>query len=492
MSGTVAPASVGNIDSSIPLRAGSGVAQPNPLQQLGQFAGIQNALNTAKLFPLIQQQHQLQIQQQQSALDLSQMQQHLTRLDYGGAMMMPMLFDPETGKATTGISAKDITSTLATAVGDGFMKPDDAVKILSTLPNGGDDPALNRKWVVQHFAANRGARGQVMDVLTALGQAPATRDTGQEVQSGGVAGPLTGQAGSFRQAGAPTQVYPSRGTLLTQQPGVGPSGEPTSTPLVTRAGQQGRGDLAGPAGALGGGNLPASLRNPARQPETQNSRPPGAVTIGLSPAQSAAQAQTGGQSAQAFQGIADQAVKAAAQDATLATMQADASQFITGPGADAIRKFKSAVVRVGDALGRDFGIDKGSLAANESFDKLANQIADAQGAGSDARLAVNQAANPSSHLTPEGVDLILRQLRGNTDYLRARAKLASAYPDKSDREGFEASIGSNLDPRVFQYQRMTPEQRGTYFRGLKDKAAFKKAYLWAEQQQLVGGPSGGQ
>ena len=50
----------GTADASIPLQAGRGTTQPeNPLQMVGQFANVQNALNANRLFP-----GQLQQQQQ--------------------------------------------------------------------------------------------------------------------------------------------------------------------------------------------------------------------------------------------------------------------------------------------------------------------------------------------------------------------------------------------------------------------------------------------
>ena len=91
------------------------------------------------------------------------------------------------------------------------------------------------------------------------------------------------------------------------------------------------------------------------------------------------------------------------------------------------------------------------------------------------------------------MDLIIRQLRGNADYLQARSQLAAAYPDQSDRPGFEASVASNLDPRVFQYNRLTAPQKTTFFNSMADKdpataKAFIKSYDWAQSNQLLAAP----
>ena len=171
-------------------------------------------------------------------------------------------------------------------------------------------------------------------------------------------------------------------------------------------------------------------------------------------------------------------------------MLSEAQGFRPGPGADLAATVKRTILGLGAQFGSTFGVDTDKLAKQESVAKIANQLADAQGAGSDARLRVSEGANPSLHNTPAGLDLIIRQLRGNTDYLRTRQQLAAAYPDKADVEGFESKVGANLDPRVFQYERLQKQQKWDYFQGLTDKDAFIKAHDWAAAQKLIGGGGG--
>lgn len=295
-------------------------------------------------------------------------------------------------------------------------------------------------------------------------------------------------------------LMPTGGDVTNQLP---PGGQiaPTSLPEMRNGTPTGRSEVVPGAEVARRAGLPGlipgdgrlrptnpALLNPNRQPPVQGA----SFGSTLAPAERAAQDVTGGSSAKAFQDIADQAVQARSQDAILANMQADAAQFTTGAGADKIKAFQNGIVRVmGPNAAAAFGISPDRLAANESFDKLANQIANAQGAGSDARLAVNQAANPSSHTSPAGVDMILRQLRGNSDYLKARAALAAQHPNQADRAGFEAIVGDNLDPRVFQYSRLKPDQKGAYVKSLTDAPVFMKAYKWAEDNRLIGGAGGG-
>jgi hypothetical protein len=155
-------------------------------------------------------------------------------------------------------------------------------------------------------------------------------------------------------------------------------------------------------------------------------------------------------------------------------MLADTAQFTTGPLAGIVGKVRNLAGNLG------LNINAEAQSSKESFNKLAAGLANAQGAGSDARMNVNISANPHEELSPAGVDMILRQLQGNADYIRARASLAAKYPDKQNYPAFQQSI-KDLDPRVFQLTRMTGDQRTTYWKSLDDQtqkqldAAGKKA-----------------
>jgi hypothetical protein len=179
-----------------------------------------------------------------------------------------------------------------------------------------------------------------------------------------------------------------------------------------------------------------------------------------------------------FQAISDQAVASRPRSAILGNMLGDTSQFTTGPLASRIETVRAVANRFGLPVSTE------GLSAAESFNKLAAQLANAQGANSDARLNVNVAANPHQELSPAGVDLMLRQLQGNEDYLQARAKLAASYGDQTDIKKFESEVGAKVDPRAFQFARMTPAQRQTYDKGLSatDRAAVRSSYNWLSSQ----------
>ena len=260
----------------------------------------------------------------------------------------------------------------------------------------------------------------------------------------------------LRDSGTPEQfIYPG-GAPAT------PGTQPTTSPLGT-----GR-----PPPALLNPNKPQVTLAPAATPS-----PAGTGISGPTPAQKATAGATeeqGKLSPPRFQAEADAGTQAQSQQATLGNMLADTAQFTTGPLAGIVGKVRN--------LAGNFGLNINTEAqsAKESFNKLAAGLANAQGAGSDQRMAVNIDANPHVELSPAGVDLVTRQLQGNADYLQARAKLAQQYPNKADYPGFQQSA-AGLDPRVFQLSRMTGDQRTTYWNALDNEAqkqvgaAIKKA-----------------
>jgi hypothetical protein len=186
-----------------------------------------------------------------------------------------------------------------------------------------------------------------------------------------------------------------------------------------------------------------------------------------------------------FQTEVDAGTAAQGQQAILANMLVDTKQFMPGPYANSI-----AAVRA--RLAPAFGVDEKALAAHDSFEKMAAQLALQQagsiGAGSDSRFGVTQAANPHGGISPQSIDLILRQLQGNADYIQARQSLAQQWPSKANYNGFVDSVRP-LDPRVFQYERMTDGQKHDYFKAMDPKAqsGFMQAHKWAEQNKLIPG-----
>lgn len=481
MSGT------GGIDDSIPLRAGQGAQQANPLQQIGQFAGIQNALNEAKLFPGRLQQQGIATQGQQLGLAKAQ-----NSAAYQAGL--PIVANPN-------FTLDDLTGAMGSAEKNMGIPTHQVVTDIASLPQAPNTPEWRQAVKQVMFSRAQVDPGAAASIL-APSEGP-TLSTGQ-VDTPTLRAPISSlNPGSLTPNGSVTKVLtPSELATQVNRPATAddaarlgvPAGTPLTETMLQRLNQQGAGALTGPAGAagtpgapspLGTGRLPAALRNPSAAASPNAGAPTapagGAIVGGQSPSQSAEMQTRGADSAHAFQQYSASGNQAQGQGATLGNMLADTNQFTTGP--QGVNNFKAWLVRNGAAIGTTFGIDQNKVSANESFDKLANQIADAQGAGSDARLTVTQHANPSSQLSPTGVDSIIRQLQGNADWTQARANLAAKWPHQDDRAGFDSYYRDKLDPRAFQFSRMTPQQKVDYAKNLSDtdRNKLKSSYNWAVQ-----------
>jgi hypothetical protein len=280
---------------------------------------------------------------------------------------------------------------------------------------------------------------------------------------------------------------PSSGTM-TAGPGAGPTPDPTATPsrfALTPA----QPERPAEPGWGTGGTAPYSFGAPAAR--SAPAAPPSARAP--LPSRPASQASPGEEeemkgAGPRFQADTDAGAKAQAHQAVLGNMLSDVAQFVPGPDAQRITALRGRIQQINSLFGFNIPVDDKALAAGESFNKLAAQIADAQGAGSDKRLDVNTAANPHPGMSGPGIDFVVRQLQGNDDYIQAKAKLAQQYPNRSDYQGFLSTI-NNLDPRVFQYERLTQPQALAWFNALdaKAKQAFKANHKWAEDRGLVGG-----
>jgi hypothetical protein len=463
------------LDPSISLAAGTGVgAPPNPLKQFGDFLQMQSAVNQQKLFPG-------QLQEQQFKLQQAQLDQTRNRMGTAIANLAPLA-------AGDDVTHAKLFSAIGGLKAAGLPTDEIEKDIAANMPEG-DGPEF-KKWA-RGFAARALPPGQVPGEVVG---SPGTMDNGLSVQPGVVGGRYSANPGGFSNSGSAVQVYPPRSQSAGRvQIGVDASGAPIFGPAASVTPSS----LSGLPMGGGGYQVPPALRNPnGPAVPTPPDQQPGAVKTGLGPAETAARTAQGASANAGFDNITHSGIGARAQSAQLANMEADVGNFTTGSGAQKVLDFKRAVQSWAPDLAHSIGIKPEAISAQESFEKIANQIADAQGAGSDARLYVNQAANPHSSLSPDGVKFIIHQLRGNADYLQARQAAASKWPDQANYRGFEDWSRQNLDPRYFQFGRLSPEEKSSYFSGMKsqkDRDAFKTGYLKAQQAGLLdGAPNAGQ
>lgn len=396
----------------------------------------------------------------------------------------------------------------AEGVRAGWLQPQGANSVLTGMPQG-DDPQskATRAHMLQVMGDQLRSASERLQAQYGRPEMPNTG--GQQIP-----GTVDPRSGAFRPAGAPLTNTMSETDLngpvdtvdpnrlmsdgKTPNPGYGQKQVITKREMLQRMGvpvpgpaQPGKPNAYNGTGnpLLGGGPSPApgsTDGNPAWEGQTEGLPGSKATPVGpadrartaavrgapvvtsLSPSQTTEQTALATQGTQAFKEINDQSVAARSRGAVLDNMLADTSQFTSGPGTDVIARVRALANRL------NINVNTEGLSAVESFKKLTAALNADQ--GSDARLAVKEASNPHGDMSPGGLDLMLRQLRGNEDYAQARGKLAAAHPDKTNIAGFEDKTGSQLDPRTFQYDRMTGPQKKTYFNSLPDKAKFVKAH----------------
>jgi hypothetical protein len=166
---------------------------------------------------------------------------------------------------------------------------------------------------------------------------------------------------------------------------------------------------------------------------------------------------------------------------------------IGGPTVELEKK----VNQLGSRFGLSVTMTPDQLKSAEEFDKIANQISLNQSQnfhGSDAGLHTVVGANPSSSMSTYGREGVIDMLQGNQDaidttrraWLRARANGAPA----SSYDQFAEQIGQTLDPRVFQFNRMSRQNQQKFLNSMpsEDIPAFEEKFKTAIANKWVQPP----
>lgn len=453
-------------DTSAISALGQAQPQQNPLGLVQGYAALQNTLTANKL-----QQQDLQIKQQ----GLSQTRSNRMAQQLYAINTLPD--DQVSGQAQSiidnALTTGDIDQT----------HHDIASKIIAS-----GNPSAIRQF------ATLGLVGTLAgpEAVHMVAGVPYVMANGQQNQPGMIAGPLAQNHGQFTPSGPATQVYPSRETLLTQQPGVDEDNNPTNETLAGRANSQGAGGLTGPAGqpprlpgavqAPPGGNAAPSGQPssaPAPQPSVGGFTP---TRTGLAPGADIPLKASNEQFAN------DRAAAGTFASRTF-PLQAAISLYkngtTTGPGSDFVNNLKSFVLSRAENLGLD--PNKVSVANFDELNKYLTQIATSNpmAGGSDARLAAALTGNPSTHIST---------LAGQNV---ARAALALERMKQSAIVGYNGNpagyanylqnYATHVDPRAFAVDMMSPDEQQKMFASMKptERAQFKQSYEHARDQGLL-------
>jgi len=374
-------------------------------------------------------------------------------------------------------------SAMTRAVSAGLLPPEQAMRQMIMLPN---DPSQLRQHLTQ-VQMSMMAPGAQQDATYGT---PATRDTGQGIESGNV---MPGRLGGGFNPNSTTQVYPARSQLAGQQTGVDPAtGAPTATTTADRLRQQGRDDLTGPAGtppgrvpsallpkgytgryATGGQGASAtppaaapagmSAGTPYTPPATPDAPPSGAVQVGLAPGQAAEVEASVSHLSQAR----DVANTYQTRMQPLLSAQAALRDAKTGAGSGALNSVRQIVGSFTPAQlegVRSFiglGTDQGDASYDEAKKYLTAYAANTPGANrSDAGGQTAASANASVNISPLAAQQVVRAAIGMERMRQAQLmEFNQSGQPGSAYDRYQSGAAAKADPRAFMADHQTPDER---------------------------------
>jgi hypothetical protein len=522
MSDTLSSLSNGGVNSSIPLQAGRGVQQPNPLQQIGQFANTVNALNQAKMFPgalaLQGGQQTLQDQEIQRGNVINQ-----NTINQAVAGALAPLLAPSNGP----ITHKSLTDALGSIEANLHIPTNGIIQHLTSQLPTGDGPAFNAAAHSYVQAWSQPPSGAV----AAVSPTPGTIGIGNAVQP--VLTPAPGSANQTQGpslAGAPITTFlsPAERAAQTTRPATQADvdaaartgqppiliGTPITEPMQTRLQQQGAGNLLGPVVGTGG---PVSPQNPPRLGQvapTGKSVPTGQVAA---PAQSTGAVQTGlAPTAPAEMESSVNQYNAASvnsnnyqqrvfplKQAAIALQNTD-----TGPGTETVNHIKSFLLAQTPASLQQYlpGVDPEKITSyDESVKYLAQYERNQPGAErSDMAQALAQTANASTHINQEAAQRVVNNALGLENMQQAALtqfnELHSDPNTGAIKPGsgalfnqFMQKFAATHDPRGFSWDDQGPAQQAATLKTVKtvaDKIKLRDSRDLARHYQLTGVPGG--
>lgn len=350
--------------------------------------------------------------------------------------------------------------------------------------------------------------------------------------------------------GDPTQPIINRGQLQQQEPPTQPTVTPTTNPTT--------GETTYQPGTLGGGRPSPGIIPPNRlQPSvgstapivpnavpTQSIRPPlsvGAIDPnalpthpGMKPGERAIKAvvqppvpaptAAGMRTAQgvptappigAEEGIKGEVAESVRQSndlsvaaneqrnakALIGNLRNDLKGFTPGPLADYKRlakSFATSNLPVPESWKKEGGfLDPKSIASQEQFNKVAQQIAQSQfkalgGTGTNSHLDSVQHTSPNEFMSKLGIEGVAALLEGNQDAIGIKNTEWRNWRTKGNGvetwNTFNKRFNDNFDPRVFQLKYLSPKDRKEYVGNIDnaDEAqSFVRAYHHAKTKGWI-------
>ncbi len=466
--------------------------QPSVLETLGGAASLQNTLNQNKLF---QQQFQTNkalsdIYKQAIKPDGTLDQEKLTGLlasDPNASYGLPQAYQgsqeatkrnididvAKVNQAMThltatagylaplikpGATSNDVATALAHASTNGLINTDNAGKIWASLPRGQDGQIIESKipeWAQQMQLNVMSAQER----LQAMSPPPQMVNTGQQqipVRMPAIGQPSIAGPGIQNELPPGTQRYNPQ---THQMEFVGPSG----------GGGQPQGGGGAPVAGQGGGMAAAP---PLGAPEAAS-----------------VDASFGAKQGTELQSMAD---NVPARKALLGNLEGALGQFTSGPGQD-WKMVAKAFANANSPFGNVF--DAKSIASQEEFNKQAVQLAQQQfqalgGTGTDSKLDSAMHTSPNDALSKMGNKGIIAMLKGNEDAIAAKNLAWQQFKQQNGPQSygtFSAQFNKSYDPRVFQSQYLSADDKKKMVSGLTqpEKNKLFQAFTVAKQNGWI-------
>lgn len=422
---------------------------------------------------------QLRSQQKQAIEnDQAQTQLQATRAGHIAGLAAPLMNNPDVTKA-------DVARQLGVGVATGTIDLSTAQKVYSSLPSDSKGIRTSVRGLMDSLMPGAGQSADAFGSMQLV-------DVGGHLQWQNVGSPASGQGGVNQ--GAPIAKTLSPGEATAPQPYNDARGNPkigTRAQVAQANGQGGYLDTTSkptvPPDVMGSGRYQGSENDFSGEGTDAQ---PGGFSAGPPAGQLEAQRATAEAGAKGANALMSAAASRNDRLGMLGNMATDLDGFTSGPGAEKWRKAWALINNI-----TPFDVDSSGIESAQSFNKWAQQLANAQSqalGSSDARLSAAEHANPNSSLQKETNQLMIHQLMGNEDAINAKAQAwrASGLP-AAQYQSWDQEFSQGFDPRAFQVLRMTPAERQKMFHGMRDSGQmdeFKRSYNRMAAAGLV--PSG--
>jgi hypothetical protein len=182
------------------------------------------------------------------------------------------------------------------------------------------------------------------------------------------------------------------------------------------------------------------------------------------------------------------------QQALLSNLNDLSNEAVSGPTSDFEKRANALALRL---FGKTVTLTPQQLASSEEYGKISEQLAGQQAAAAhatDAYLRNAYSTNPGLYLSKIGRQGITHMLQGNVDSIVAKNNAWTSYANgevdgrmhsPAEFANWNKNFNRDFNPRVFQYARMTGDERAK-FRSNMSIGDQKKLAKQIQQYQAAG------